>query len=91
MNAAHQPKKNESPTADREITATRIFNAPRELVFDLWTTPEHLGQWWGPRGFTTTTHAMDMRPGGEWRFVMHGPDGRDAGTLEQLAAHLLRM
>jgi uncharacterized protein YndB with AHSA1/START domain len=59
------------------IIATRVFDAPRELVFALWTDPEHLAQWWGPNGFTTTTHTFDMRPGGAWRFVMHGPDGRD--------------
>jgi uncharacterized protein YndB with AHSA1/START domain len=61
----------------RAIIATRIFDAPRELVFALWTDPVHLAQWWGPNGFTTTTHGFDMRPGGVWRFVMHGPDGRD--------------
>jgi uncharacterized protein YndB with AHSA1/START domain len=64
-------------TADREISATRVFDAPRALVFDAWTDPKHVAQWWGPSGFTTTTEAMDVRPGGEWRFVMHGPDGRD--------------
>jgi uncharacterized protein YndB with AHSA1/START domain len=66
-----------SDAADREIAAVRVFDAPRELVFRMWTDPEHVGRWWGPRGFTTTTHAMDVRPGGEWRFVMHGPDGTD--------------
>ncbi len=63
--------------ADREISAFRLYDAPRELVFDAWTRPEHVGKWWGPNGFTTTTHKMDVRPGGEWRFVMHGPDGTD--------------
>ena len=66
-----------SPTADREIVVTRVLDAPRELVFDAWTDPRHIGSWWGPRGFTTTTHEMDVRPGGAWRFVMHGPDGTD--------------
>ena len=61
----------------RAIVTTRVFNAPRELVFAAWTDPKHLAQWWGPNGFTTTTSAFDMRPGGVWRFVMHGPDGRD--------------
>ena len=46
-------------------------------MFEAWTDPKHLAQWWGPNGFTTTTSAFDMRPGGVWRFVMHGPDGRD--------------
>ena len=64
-------------TSDREIVVTRLLDAPRELVFRVWTQPEHAGQWWGPHGFTTTTHAMDVRPGGEWRYTMHGPDGTD--------------
>lgn len=64
-------------TADREIVITRVLNAPRELVFDAWTDPKHIGQWWGPRGFTTTIHEMDVKPGGVWRFIMHGPDGVD--------------
>jgi len=62
--------------ADRELVFTRIFDAPRELVFDAWTNPQHLAQWWGPQGFTTTIHEMDVRPGGLWRLTMHGPDGR---------------
>jgi uncharacterized protein YndB with AHSA1/START domain len=62
---------------DREIAATRIFDAPRDLVWKVWTDPEHVVRWWGPNGFTTTTHSMDVKPGGVWRFVMHGPDGRD--------------
>lgn len=64
-------------TADREIITTRVFDAPRELVFMAWTDPKHVSQWWGPRGFTNTIHEMDVRPGGVWRFVMHGPDGVD--------------
>ncbi|HEU4456833.1 MAG TPA: SRPBCC family protein [Longimicrobium sp.] len=64
-------------TAEREIVLSRVFDAPRALVFDAWTRPEHIAQWWGPRGFTTTTHSMDFRVGGVWRFVMHGPDGTD--------------
>ncbi len=67
----------EAGTADREIVATRIFDAPRELVFEAWTDPEQIARWWGPRGFTTTIHEMDVRPGGHWRFIMHGPDGVD--------------
>ena len=63
--------------AAREIVAARVFDAPRELVFDAWTDPEHVAQWWGPNGFTNTIHEMDVRPGGVWRFVMHGPDGVD--------------
>ena len=64
-------------TADREIAMTRVFDAPRELVFAAWTDPHHVAQWWGPDGFTNTIDEMDVRPGGTWRFVMHGPDGTD--------------
>lgn len=63
--------------AERALSATRIFDAPCERIFDAWIDPVHISNWWGPRGFTTTTSKMDARPGGEWIFVMHGPDGRD--------------
>ena len=63
--------------SDREIVITRVFDAPRDLVFQAWTDPQHVGSWWGPTGFTTTTHEIDIRPGGVWRFIMHGPDGVD--------------
>lgn len=66
-----------SATADREIATTRVFDAPREIVFQMWTDPEHIVKWWGPRGFTNTIHEMDVRPGGAWRHIMHGPDGTD--------------
>jgi len=46
-------------------------------VWEAWTDPDRIGKWWGPNGFTTTTHEMDVRPGGVWRFIMHGPDGVD--------------
>ena len=59
------------------MIGTRVLDAPRALVFAVWTDPKHLAQWWGPDGFTTTTSAFDPRVGGVWRFVMHGPDGRD--------------
>jgi uncharacterized protein YndB with AHSA1/START domain len=64
-------------TADRELVYVRIYDAPRELVFDAWTNPKHLPKWWGPNGFTLTIRSIDVRAGGVWRFVMHGPDGRD--------------
>lgn len=64
-------------TADREIGTVRIFDAPRRLVWKAWSTPEHLGQWWGPNGFTTTTKVFELKPGGQWLFTMHGPDGTD--------------
>ena len=66
-----------SATADREIVITRLIDAPRERVFDAWTDPAQIGEWFGPTGFTTITHEMDVRPGGTWRFTMHGPDGTD--------------
>jgi uncharacterized protein YndB with AHSA1/START domain len=62
---------------DREFAVTRLLDAPRALVFDAWTRPEHVAKWWGPFGFTTTIGEMDVRTGGRWRLVMHGPDGTD--------------
>jgi uncharacterized protein YndB with AHSA1/START domain len=67
--------QNASSTAGREIVTERIFDAPRELVWEAWTNPEHVAQWWGPDGFTTTIKKMDFRVGGVWKHVMHGPDG----------------
>lgn len=64
-------------TSDREIVITRLFDAPRELVFKAWIDREAIGQWFGPNGFSLTIHEMDVRPGGLWRFIMHGPDGTD--------------
>jgi len=66
-----------SSTSDREIVTTRVFDAPREVVFQAWTNPDRLAQWWGPKDFTNTFQEFDMKPGGTWRFVMHGPDGVD--------------
>ncbi|VTR93986.1 activator of hsp90 atpase : Uncharacterized protein OS=Oscillatoria nigro-viridis PCC 7112 GN=Osc7112_0484 PE=4 SV=1: AHSA1: SnoaL_3 [Gemmata massiliana] len=63
--------------SEREIVIKREFAAPRELVWKVWTQPEHITKWWGPRGFNTTVTEMDFRPGGKWRYVMHGPDGVD--------------
>lgn len=62
---------------DRDIIITRIFDAPRDLVFQAWTDPQHIAQWWGPRGFTTRVIEMDLRPGGRSRYVMVGPDGTE--------------
>src|SRR3954462_7829542 len=64
-------------TANREIVISRVIDAPRELVFEAFTEVRHLSRWWGPEGFTTTTRAFEFRVGGEWDFVMHGPDGTD--------------
>jgi uncharacterized protein YndB with AHSA1/START domain len=63
--------------ADRELLITRLLNAPIELVWEVWTNPQHISQWWGPDGFTNTISEMDIKPGGEWNLVMHGPDGTD--------------
>ena len=63
--------------ADRELTISRLINAPRELVYDAWTDPKHLVHWWGPDGFTITNHEIEVKAGGTWRYMMHGPDGRD--------------
>ena len=60
-----------------EIQITRLYDAPLQMVWDAWTDPEQVAQWWGPRGFTLTTHSKDLRPGGTWVYTMHGPDGTD--------------
>lgn len=64
-------------TADREIVVSRTIEGPRRLVFEAWSDIKHLARWWGPNGFTTTTHSFEFRPGGAWDFIMHGPDGVD--------------
>jgi len=67
----------ESNTKDRELRIVRTLNAHIDLVWEVWTNPEHIVKWWGPNGFTNTISTMDMKPGGEWNLVMHGPDGTD--------------
>jgi uncharacterized protein YndB with AHSA1/START domain len=62
---------------NREIVVTRLVSAPREKVWCAFTDAQHIHSWWGPNGFTTTTSEMDVRVGGLWRYVMHGPDGVD--------------
>ena len=66
---------------ERQILLLHMYEFPRERVFDAWTSPEHLAHWWGPNGFTISTEAFDLRPGGAWRFTMHGPDGVDYPNL----------
>ena len=61
---------------EREIVLSRVFDAPRELVFAAWTDAEHLPRWFGPRGFRCETHEIDIRVGGKWRFDMIAPDGK---------------
>jgi uncharacterized protein YndB with AHSA1/START domain len=69
-----EPRKSEM---SRTMAATRILNAPRDLVWKVFTDPEHITNWWGPNGFSLTTHKHEMRAGGQWNFTMHGPDGTD--------------
>lgn len=64
-------KKEES----RELRTEKSFKVPIDLMWDVWTNPKHLANWWGPLGFTITTHEMDVSEGGEWRLTLHGPDG----------------
>ncbi|HEY4417667.1 MAG TPA: SRPBCC family protein [Verrucomicrobiae bacterium] len=70
--AKNVPAENPS---DREIVITRTFDAPRALVWQAMTDPQHVVHWWGPRGFSTTIEAMDFQVGGVWKHVMRGPDG----------------
>lgn len=60
-----------------ELRITRVYNAPVQAVWDAWVDPEKVALWWGPRGFTITTKSKDVRPGGTWNYMMHGPDGKD--------------
>jgi uncharacterized protein YndB with AHSA1/START domain len=69
-NAAAEPVK-------RTLVITRIFDAPRSVVFKMWTDPKHISQWWGPKGFTNPVCEIEARPGGAIRIVMHSPDGVD--------------
>ena len=70
-------KSNINDTSDREIKISRLLNAPVELVWEAWTVPNHIKNWWGPRGFTNTITKMELLPGGEWILTMHGSDGVD--------------
>ena len=64
-------------TADRELVIEKTLNAPIDLVWEAFTNPNHIKNWWGPNGFTNTVFKMEVKPGGVWEFVMHGPDGTD--------------
>lgn len=68
--------KADLPTLDQDcvITNERLLNYSREAIFSAWSNPEMLKKWWGPKGFTNTFEEFDFRPGGTWKFVMHGPD-----------------
>jgi len=65
------------PESEREMVVSRVIDGPRALVFEVFSDSGHLGQWWGPDGFTTTTHAFEFGVGGVWDYTMHGPDGTD--------------
>jgi uncharacterized protein YndB with AHSA1/START domain len=77
MTATGRDVPAQSETADREVVIDRLVGAPRELVFQAFTEVRHLSRWWGPEGFSTTTREFEFRVGGEWVFVLHGPDGTD--------------
>lgn len=64
-------------SAPNEIRIVRMYDAPLQAVWDAWTDPAQVALWWGPRGFTITTHSKDLRVGGHWTYTMHGPDGTD--------------
>lgn len=63
--------------ADRELVTSRVIAAPRARVYEAFADPVQLARWWGPEGFTNTFETFDLRAGGSWRFVMHGPNGVD--------------
>lgn len=66
-----------SSTGNRELTLTRVIDAPRQLVFKAWTQPEHVARWWGPKGFVTIGCDMDIRVGGRFRVGMRSPQGTE--------------
>lgn len=71
------PASKLEPPSDREIRITRVFDAPRELVWKAWTESEHVAAWWGPRGFSTRVEELDLRPGGRSRYVMIDAQGKE--------------
>jgi uncharacterized protein YndB with AHSA1/START domain len=76
--AASNPGSNAgAKPIERELVITRVFDAPRELVFQAWIDPKHLSQWWGPKGFMNPVCEVDARVGGAWRIVMRAPDGAE--------------
>jgi uncharacterized protein YndB with AHSA1/START domain len=76
-------------SAERELTITRVLDAPRSLVFKVWTEPEHLARWWGPHDFTTPSLKADIRPGGTYRICIRSPKGGNhwmTGVYREIAA-----
>jgi uncharacterized protein YndB with AHSA1/START domain len=76
--AASNPKSSAAKdTSDREIVITRVFDAPQDLLWEVFTNSEHLAQWWGPGGCTNTFQEISVKPGGVWRWVMRWPNGTE--------------
>lgn len=76
-------------TTERELTVTRVLDAPRAVVFRAWTDPDQIARWWGPQGFTTTSYDIDVRPGGAFRMAMRSPEGtlhRKVGAYREIVA-----
>jgi uncharacterized protein YndB with AHSA1/START domain len=89
MNAMSTGKLYTPGDAEREVILTRVYDAPRALVFKAWTDPAHLARWWGPKMFTNPVCEVDARPGGKLRIVMRGPDGNDyplRGVFQEVVA-----
>jgi len=73
--AAAKSQATSQPSPAKEFVISRLLKAPRELVFACFTDPEHMKQWWGPKGFTVIASTMDLRPGGFYHYGMRSPDG----------------
>lgn len=68
-------KSNVAQNMERELVITRVFDASPDVVFQAWTDPKQMEQWWGPHRYTNPVCELDVRPGGAWRIVMRAPDG----------------
>jgi uncharacterized protein YndB with AHSA1/START domain len=77
MSASDRNQLVTTTPSDREIVMTRVFDAPRDLVFEAHTSCEHMSNWWGPRKYEVVDCEIDFRPGGTWRIVHRGPDGEE--------------
>jgi uncharacterized protein YndB with AHSA1/START domain len=87
MTTLENPRLSIAPSGERDIVMSRVFNAPRSLVFDAWTRPELLRRWYGARGWSLPVCEIDLRPGGSYRYVMRGPDGAEVtlrGTYREV-------
>jgi len=77
MAAPSAANKRDARSAEQTLVIKRTFDAPRDLVWKVWSDPEQAKQWWGPDGFTAPVVELDARPGGKWRALMRSPDGKD--------------